>query len=137
MAYLLDTNAWIQYLKSPNSPVEARLRETPVGEVLVCSVVLAELLHGALKYEKRDERQARVERTLAPFRSLPFDDAAAQHYAQIRDELERRGEVIGPNDLLIAAIGLSHGLTVVTNNSEFRRVTGLRVEDWSVATARP
>ena len=88
MRYLLDTNAWIHYLKHADSPVSARLRRTPAREVAVCSVVWAELLHGARKYEKRDERLARIERTLRPYRSLPFDDAAARRYAEIRDTLE-------------------------------------------------
>ncbi len=132
MRYLLDTNTWIHYLKRAGSPVEARLRQTPVSDAAVCSVVWAELLHGARKYEKRDERAERIERTLGPFRSLPFDDAAARRYAETRDSLERRGEIIGPNDLLIAAIALTHDLTVVTNNREFSRVDGLRVEDWTV-----
>lgn len=91
----------------------------------------AELLHGARKYEKREDRIARVERTLAPFRSLPFDDAAAREYAEIRDVLETRGAVIGPNDLLIAAIARAHALTLVSNNREFERVDGLKVEDWT------
>ena len=67
-----------------------------------------------------------------PYRSFSFDNAAAERYAAIRDRLEARGETIGGNDYLIAAIALVHDLTVVTNNSEFRRVDGLRVEDWSV-----
>ncbi len=135
MQYLLDSNVWIIYLKNASSPVEARLRITPASEIAVCSVVWAELLHGARKYERRQDRIARVERTLAPYVSLPFDDAAARNYAQIRDELEVRGEVIGPNDLLIASIALTHALTLVTNNREFRRVSGLAVEDWTVAFA--
>lgn len=133
MRYLLDTNVWIHYLKNAASPVASRLRQTPASEVAVCSVVWAELLHGARKYERRDERQTRVERTLEPYRSLPFDDAAARRYAVLRDDLETRGEVIGSNDLLIAAIALSHGLVLVTNDAGFGRVTELQTEDWSVA----
>jgi tRNA(fMet)-specific endonuclease VapC len=133
MRYLLDTNVWIFYLKHSSSPVEARLKSTPAHEIAVCSVVWAELLHGARKYEKREERVARVERTLSPFHSLPFDDAAARHYAEIRHDLETHGEVIGPNDLLIAAIARTHGLTLVSNNREFDRVDGLTIEDWTVA----
>jgi len=133
MRYLVDTNAWIHYLKHPGSAVEARLRRTPADEIAVCSVVWAELLHGARKYEKGDERVARIERTLSPFRSLPFDDPAARRYAEIRDTLETRGQVIGPNDLLIAAIALQHNLTLVTNNREFSRVPGLNIEDWTIA----
>jgi tRNA(fMet)-specific endonuclease VapC len=133
MRYLIDTNIWIFYLKHSSSPVVARLRNTPASEVAVCSIVWAELLHGARKYEKRDVRVARVEQTLAPFRSLAFDDAAARHYAEIRDALETQGAVIGPHDLLIAAIARNHGLTLVSNNREFQRVAGLVVEDWTIA----
>ncbi len=56
----LHINTWIHYLKRVGSPVEARLRQTPAAEVAVCSVVWAELLHGAQKYEKREERVARI-----------------------------------------------------------------------------
>jgi tRNA(fMet)-specific endonuclease VapC len=132
MRYLVDTNTWIFYLKRPGSPVEARLRATSADEIAVCSIVWAELLHGARKYEKRDDRIARVERTLAPFRSLPFDDAAARHYAEIRDALEIRGEVIGPNDLLIAAIAQTNRLTLVTSDLGFSRIADLTVEDWTL-----
>lgn len=90
------------------------------------------LLHGALKYEKQADRTLRVELTLSPFTSLPFDDAAARHYAQIRDNLESRGQTIGPNDLMIAAIAVTHGLTLVSNNREFGRVVGIQVEDWTI-----
>jgi tRNA(fMet)-specific endonuclease VapC len=129
--YLLDTNTWIYYLKRAGSSVEERLRKTPANDVAVCSIVWAELLHGARKYEKREERVNRIERTLSPFVSLPFDDAAARQYAVIRDTLESRGEIIGPNDLFIAAIARTHGLTIVTNYRLFGRVDGLVVEDWS------
>jgi tRNA(fMet)-specific endonuclease VapC len=130
MRYLVDTNVWIFYL-TLGGAVEQRLRQTPAGDIAVCSIVWAELLHGAREYERRQERIAKVERTLAPFRSLPFDDAAARRYAEIHDELETRGELIGPNDLLIEAIALTHDLTLVTNNREFSRVHGLRIEDWT------
>jgi tRNA(fMet)-specific endonuclease VapC len=107
MRYLVDTNIWIYYLKTAGSAVEARLRRTPASDVAVCSIVWAELLHGARKYGKADERIAKIEQALAPYTSLPFDDVAAQHYADIRHGLETRGEIIGPYDLLI---GQSHEL---------------------------
>jgi tRNA(fMet)-specific endonuclease VapC len=66
-----------------------------------------------------------------PFASLPFDDACAEQYGQIRNELESDGTPIGPNDLLISAVARAHGLTLVTHNvGEFSRVIGLRLEDW-------
>ena len=131
MRYLLDTNTWIIYLKQVETKVRERLEQTPPAEVAVCSVVWAELLHGAKKYGNPLEREARIKTVLAPFANLPFDLGAAHHYAHIRDHLERAGQIIGGNDLLIAAIALEHGLTVVTHNcDEFRRVPGLLVEDW-------
>lgn len=69
---------------------------------------------------------------LAPFQSLPFDSACVPEYARIRDHLERERSIIGGSDLIIAAIALTHDLTVATHNcDEFKRVLGLRVEDWS------
>lgn len=131
MPYLLDTNAWIHYLKQPSSPVRARLQALPPGDVVTCSIVRAELLHGAEKYGNRDRRVAVVVQALAPFRSLPFDDDAATVYAGIRHGLEVAGATIGPYDLQIAAICLLHGLTLVTSNAtEFSRVGGLQVADW-------
>ena len=133
MRYLLDTNIWIFYLKNQDSSLGRKLKRTAAAEITICSIVLAELLHGARKYERRDDRVARVLRTLSPFPSLPFDDRAAGEYAIIRDQLETEGRSIGPNDLLIAAIARSHELILVSNNTEFRRVNGLTVEDWSVS----
>ena len=132
MAWLLDTNAWIHYLKNPGSRIRTELeRQTPDG-IVVCAVVKAELLHGAQKYGMPDRRTVIVQETLAPYRSLAFDDAAAEHYARIRHELEKSGERIGPHDLLIAAICLAHDCTLVTSNvAEFQRVRGLGVEDWN------
>jgi tRNA(fMet)-specific endonuclease VapC len=131
MAWLLDTNAWIHHLKNPGGPIEARLNQLSPTDILLCSVVKAELWHGALKYERRERRLLALQNLFQPFVSLPFDDAAARHYGEIRHELERQAQVIGPNDLKIAAICLAHGLTLVSSNTnEFGRVAGLRVEDW-------
>lgn len=131
MAYLLDTNAWIEYFKQPASPIQAKLSVLGPLDVVTCSVVKSELLHGAEKYANRDRRQKLVIETLAPFRSVSFDDDAAVLYARIRHDLEVVGQVIGPYDLQIAAICLLHGFTLVTNNvGEFSRIAGLVVEDW-------
>lgn len=134
MAWLLDTNAWIQHLKNPGGPIERRLKHLPPSDILLCSVVKAELWHGAHKYGRRERRFVALQKLFHPFASLPFDDVAARHYALIRHELETRGLLIGPNDLKIAAICLAHGLTLVSSNTdEFSRVSGLKVEDWSLA----
>lgn len=75
-----------------------------------------------------------LERLSAQFTSLPFDDSAAEIYGRIRAELEAVGMLIGPYDMMIAAIALANDLTLVTHNTrEFGRVAGLKVEDWEVS----
>jgi tRNA(fMet)-specific endonuclease VapC len=95
-------------------------------------VVKAELWHNAHKYERRERRLIALQNMFRSFASLPFDDAAAWHYATVRHELETQAQVIGPNDLKIAAICLARGLTLVSSDkTEFGRVAGLKVEDWT------
>jgi tRNA(fMet)-specific endonuclease VapC len=131
MAFLPDTNVWISLLKNPGGKLEARIQSQSIRDVLLCAVVKAELWHGAEKYGNRERRLRALDMLFAPFASLPFDDAAARHYAGIRHQLEVQGRVLGPNDLKIAAIALTHGLTLVSADKGFNNVPGLRVEDWT------
>ncbi len=132
MQYLLDTNAWIVYLKDPNSSIRSKLASISPQQVVTCSVVLSELLHGAEKYGNRLQRLKIIKSLLTPFPCVPFDEVDATHYATIRHELELRGQIIGPYDLQIAPIYLHHGFVLVTSNvSEFSRVSGLKVQDWT------
>jgi len=133
MRYLLDSNIVIFALKDPACIAANRLKATDVADIAICSVVEGELYTGARKYGNPARRKATLDEMLALYPSLPFDSACVPQYARIRDHLERQGSRIGGNDLLIAAIALTHDLTVVTHNcDEFNRVPGLRVEDWSV-----
>lgn len=130
-AYLLDTNACIHLLNGTSTPLAERLRQESPATVRLCSVVKAELYHGARRSSRVGENLALLGRFFDPFVSLPFDDRCAEHYGQIRSGLEREGRPIGPNDLMIAATARAHGLTLVTHNStEFARVPGLPLEDW-------
>jgi tRNA(fMet)-specific endonuclease VapC len=84
-----------------------------------------------------ERRLAIVRETLSPYRSLPFDDSAADHYAKVRHNLEQAGVRIGPHDLFIASICLANGCAVVTaNTGEFQRVAGLMVENWQSEAER-
>ena len=131
MAFLLDTNAWIVYLKLAQSPIRSRLENLAPSDVLLCSVVKAELLHGAQKYGNRERRLRLLAETFAPYASLPFDDAAAAAYANIRHKLETTGNIAGPNDLMIAAIAQANSVILVTHNTaEFGRIPSLQIEDW-------
>jgi len=131
MAFLPDTNVWISLLKNPGGKLDAKVRSQPIPDIFLCAVVKAELWHGAEKYGNRERRLRALDMLFAPFASLPFDDAAARHYAEIRHRLEVQGRVIGPNDLKIAAIARTHGLTLVSADQEFSRVPGLTVQDWT------
>jgi tRNA(fMet)-specific endonuclease VapC len=130
--YLLDTNCWIAFLNPGESPVVARMREQEETDLYLCSVVQAELLFGAYHSSRVKDNLRLLQTIFGMYPTLPFDDAAADHYGQIRAHLEQTGKLVGANDMLIAAIGRSKGLIVVTNNvSEFSYVPGLRIEDWN------
>lgn len=91
----------------------------------------AELYYGARKSERIEHNLGVLRRFFGPFRSLAFDDRAAEEYGIIRADLERTGTPIGPNDLLIAALARSRDLTLVSfNRREFGRVAGLRLTDF-------
>jgi tRNA(fMet)-specific endonuclease VapC len=131
MTYVLDTNTCIAALRD-DAAVLSRLLRVPPDRVAVSAMTVAELWFGALKSDHPARGRATADAFLAPFRRLAFDEAAAEHYATARRHLESRGTPIGERDLVIAATALAHDLTVITNNTrEFRRVPGLRVEDWS------
>jgi tRNA(fMet)-specific endonuclease VapC len=129
--WLPDTNVWIAYLNPRPSAVKQAMRSRPASGIYLCDVVKAELLFGAFKSQRMDANLTVLDDLFRHFHSLPFDGAAAREFGRIRAELQRAGTPIGPYDLQIAAIALAHGLTLVTHNTdEFRRVRGLRFDDW-------
>lgn len=133
MKYLLDSNTCIGWLRLSQPKLVARIAAENPSNLVVCSIVVGELIFGAERSspEYRDNNRQRVLQLRLQFASLPFDDLAAEEYGRIRAHLANQGTPIGPNDLLIAAIARSQGLTLVTNNtSEFSRVPGLFIEDW-------
>ena len=131
MTYLLDTNVCINYLNGRAGIVRQRMESLLPSEVVLCSVVKAELFYGAMKSANPPLTLARQEPFISQFLSLPFDDAAAEEYGRLRAFLAKQGLPIGPNDLLIAATALANNVTLVTHNiSEFERVPGLQIEDW-------
>src|SRR3972149_4554046 len=128
MSWLLDANACIRYLNRRSPSLKAKLDAADPAQVLVCSVVKAEMHFGAARSRDPAKSMAEQRLFLSRFRSLPFDDVAAESYAEIRADLSRRGELIGPNDLMIAAICLSRDVTLITHNvSEFGRIIGLKI----------
>jgi tRNA(fMet)-specific endonuclease VapC len=129
--YLLDTNVCIEILRGRNAALKSRLAATEVEKLALSSVVLAELHYGARLAKDPDAELVRVKAAFAGWPRLPFDDAAAERYGQLRAGLKQAGNLIGANDLLIAASALANELVLVTHNiREFSRVPGLVIDDW-------
>ncbi len=129
--YYLDTNTCIYYLNGRSQAVKNKIISMPPMEIAIPSVVKAELIFGAFKSQRRAETLEKVEAFLRPFEVVPFNDEATYAYAEIRSEIEKSGQLIGPNDIVIAAITKCNQAILVTNNQkEFKRVPGLLVENW-------
>jgi len=128
--YMLDTNILIYTIK--NRPKKVREAFKQHSEFLSISTVsLGELFYGAEKSSQPARSLADIEGLAARLDVVPFDSEAAIHFGQVRAELEKTGKIIGPYDLMIAGHARSRGLILVTNNlREFKRVPGLRVENW-------
>jgi tRNA(fMet)-specific endonuclease VapC len=134
MIYLLDANVWVALLRGSSPTVASRFQVAATSvDVRICSVVVAELWYGCARSAKPSANRAAVDALIAPFSSLPYTDAAADHFVMIRYSLEKSGQVIGPFDMQIAAIALANSCTLVTHNTrEFSRVPGLSLEDWEL-----
>ena len=130
--YLLDMKVCIQAMRGTGSVVRTMSSKSP-AELAVSSVTSYELYTGAEKYTSPDAEREKIEQFLSVLIQLDFNLAAAKESARIRSELEARGEMIGPYDVLIAGHAVSLTLILVSDNaSEFSRVTGLALENWKV-----
>jgi tRNA(fMet)-specific endonuclease VapC len=133
MNYLLDSNTCIRYLNGRSLSIVRKVKATPAQQIIMCSVVKAEMWFGARRSQQPEETRAKQDEFFALFESVDFDDAAADHYSRIRADLATLGTPIGPNDVMIAAIALARNLILVTHNTnEFSRVRGLVLEDWEI-----
>lgn len=130
MRYLLDTNIVSDLVRNPEGRVTQRIREVGEAQVGTSIIVAAELRYGATK-RGSVRLLSQVDTILRSLEVLPFEAPADSMYALLRARLESTGQVIGGNDLLIAAQGIALGHTIVTaNEREFRRIEELPVENW-------
>ena len=130
--YMLDTNICIYIIKQKPKNVIERFRQAQVSEIGVSSITLSELEYGVMKSAKSEQNKLALVQFIAPIEISAYDDVAAQHYGVIRANLERQGTPIGSLDMLIAAHALSQNSVLITNNeSEFKRVSNLRIENWA------
>jgi tRNA(fMet)-specific endonuclease VapC len=127
---LLDTNLCVRALRDRPMEIRERLK-AEFETICISSIVRYELYVGIALAGGGDNKKRQLDEFLSPIPCLPFDDKAAFHAADIRADLTRKGNLIGPNDLLIAGHARSLGLKLITGNlREFSRVDGLRCEDW-------
>jgi tRNA(fMet)-specific endonuclease VapC len=131
MAWLLDTNVISAVARNPRGAEGRRLRQMGHGDALTSIVVIGELRFG-LEKNPSEAVERQLQSILRGITILPLEEPVEQHYGSIRAALERLGTPIGANDYWIAAHALALGCTLVTaNEREFRRVPGLRVENWA------
>ena len=128
--YLLDTNVVIYVLKRrPIRVLEIFNKNT--NRMAISNITLSELIYGAEKSIKIDKNLEAIEDIISHLEVLPYDAKASQHYGQIKAGLEKKGKIIGENDIHIAAHTIGQGLILVTNNlKEFKRVPNLALENW-------
>lgn len=135
--YMLDTDTCSYVMKRSNQNVLKRLRAVPVADVCMSVITKSELLYGVEVSPRREQDATALRAFLPHVEVLEFPDAASTHYAEIRAELKKRGQMIGANDLFIAAHARTLGLRLVTNNTaEFSRVKGLALENWTLPLRR-
>ena len=130
MMYLLDTNICIYVINHKPQQVFERFRQYQLGELAVSSITASELAFGVEKSGSERNKQA-LKKFLSPLEILPYDEQAVWHYAQLRHDLQSKGQTIGSLDMLIAAHALALDVVLVTNNTkECERIERLKLENW-------
>lgn len=130
MLYLLDTDTLVFYLRG-RTEVNQKLLSIPEGDLCTSTMCVGELYYGAAKSQKWAERKAEVDRLRGTLTSIPLQEVVMERFGELKASLETQGERLADADLLIAATALEYNLVLVTGNlKHFRRVQGLKVENW-------
>jgi tRNA(fMet)-specific endonuclease VapC len=129
---MLDTNICIYIIREKPIKVLKKLRTFDFTDIVISAITHSELEYGVAKSSRRKDNQAALNKFLSSLEIIPYDDKAAAVYGQIRSHLEKKGAIVGAMDMLIGAHAQSIPVTLVTNNlKEFKRIPGLRVENWT------
>ena len=130
MKYVLDTNTLIYYFKGIGN-IATQLLATPPNDIGIPTIVLYELEVGIAKSVRPRKRKAQLQEFISLVNIIPFSYAEVKCAADIRVKLEKKGSLIGPYDILIAASAMANNNILVTHNErEFQRIRGLKLEDW-------
>ena len=130
--FYLDTNVIVDASRKKTAEqIKKHFKGVKPNKICIPSIVIAELEFGALHSNDYENNMKIISKIIAPYKIIPFTEKEAVAYGIIREQLTKDGQVIGPNDMLIAATALANGATVVTHNTdEFSRVKNLPLEDW-------
>jgi len=130
--YLLDTNICIYIIGQRSTAIIDKFKAARLqGRIGISSITYAELQYGIQKSQRQQQNQIALAHFLVPLKTFAFDEKAGILFGEIKTALEKMGKPIGSYDMLIAAHALSLNAILITNNeSEFRRVPGLKVENW-------
>ena len=130
--FMLDIDICSYIMREKPIQVLKRFDSYEMEQFCISVVSYAEFIYGVKKSSNPEKHQRLVENFILHVDIIPWDCSAAEHYGQIRKELESRGQIVGNMDLMIAAHARSQGMTIVTNNERhFGRITGLRIENWT------
>ena len=131
MKYMLDTNVCIDYMRGTDQGIKNRLLACKEDELCISSITLSELLYGVNRSSNPVKNRNALYKMLVKIEVIDYGTEASEFYGIIRNELVRRGMVIGALDMLIAAHAMSNKLVLITHNTaEFGRISGLEIEDW-------
>ena len=129
--YLLDTNICIYVINRNPVNVVKKVKTLKPNQIKLSAISVSELEYGVSKSRNREQNRNALTDFVSGFDIIPFDDEDAEVYGLIRADLEKRGRLIGPYDMQIAAQAIAKDLILVTNNTgEFERVKGLNLENW-------
>ena len=130
--YLLDTNICIYIINNKPLKVVNHIKKLKPYQIKLSAISLAELEYGVSKSRNRNENRRALVHFASAFDILAFDDRDAEVYGLLRADLEKKGRVIGPYDMEIAAQAITRKLILVSNNTaEFSRIPHLRLENWA------
>ena len=131
--YLLDTNICIYIINKKPEEVYQRFKKVNLDNIFISTISEYEIKYGVEKSQKSDHNKKIVNEFLGFLNILPFDSESASIAGSIRNTLEKKGQIIGPYDLLIASQALAKDIVLVTNNEkEFKRIKTLKVENWII-----
>jgi len=132
MIYFLDTNICSYYLKGKYEKLFYKIQSQQPANLKIPSIVKAELYYGAEKGSNPDKTKKIIFDFLLPFEIIPFGNDESIVYSKIRAGLEKKGRIIGPNDLIIASIVIANNGVLITNNEkEFKNVSELKIQNWT------